>query len=269
MQQHQKQVNRQKWSLHIKHLVIPDLQIRPGDDLTFLQRIGQYIVDKKPDVIINLGDMADMPSLSSYDVGKKSFEGRRYKADIEAVHKANEVLLKPLNDYNAKAKVGHRERYKPLMILTLGNHCDRISRAVNNDPKLDGTIGLEDLKYESYGWTVVPYLQPIIINGVAYCHFFTTGVMGRPCTSAQAQLVKKHMSVVAGHQQGLQIATGHRADGTRLTSIIAGSCYEHDEDYLGPQGNKHWRGVLMLHEVDNGSFDLMPVSLDYLKKKYD
>ncbi len=76
------------------------------------------------------------------------------------------------------------------------------------------------------------------------------------------------MSCVAGHQQGLQIATGHRADGARLTSIIAGSCYEHDEDYMGPQGNKHWRGLLVLHECKEGEFDLMPVSLNYINKKY-
>jgi hypothetical protein len=108
----------------------------------------------------------------------------------------------------------------------------------------------------------------VVIDGIAYSHYFTTGVMGRPCTTAAAQLTKKHMSCIAGHQQGLQIATGHRADGSRLTSIIAGSCYTHDEDYMGPQGNKHWRGCLMLHEVNNGEFDLMPISLDYLRKKY-
>jgi hypothetical protein len=76
------------------------------------------------------------------------------------------------------------------------------------------------------------------------------------------------MSCIAGHQQGLQIATAERADGQRLTSIIAGSCYEHDEDYLGHQGNKHWRGFLMLHEVQNGQFDLMPLSLNYINQKY-
>ena len=73
------------------------------------------------------------------------------------------------------------------------------------------------------------------------------------------------MSCIAGHQQGLQIHMAQRADGKRLTSIIAGSCYEHDEDYLGPQGNQHWRGCLMLHNVNDGEFDHMPVSLDYIK----
>jgi hypothetical protein len=252
----------------MRHVVIPDVQLRQGDDLKFLTAIGNYIADKKPDVVVNIGDFADMPSLSSYDVGKKAFEGRRYKSDIEATHQGMEVLMAPITSYNRKAKAGHRERYNPRLILTLGNHEDRISRAVNGDAKLDGTIGLDDLKYREFGWEVYPFLQPVVVHGVAYCHYFVTGVAGRAATSAQLQLNKKHMSCIAGHQQGLQIATAHRADGKRLTSVIAGSCYEHDEDYLGPQGNRHWRGILVLHEVDDGEFDLMPVSLNYLKKKY-
>lgn len=252
-----------------KHAVIPDCQVRPGDDLEYLTRIGTYLVEKKPDKWILLGDFADMPSLSSYDVGKKVFEGRRYKADIEAAHRAMETLLAPLQAYNANARKNHKERYNPELILTLGNHENRINRAVNDDPKLDGTIGISDLRYEEFGWKVHPFLEVVVVDGIAYSHYFTTGLLGRPCTTASAQLAKKHQSCICGHQQGLQIASAYRADGTRLTSIIAGSCYEHDEEYLGSQGNNHWRGLLMCHDVKDGQFDLMTVSLDYLKKKYE
>jgi hypothetical protein len=251
-----------------KHIYIPDCQIRPGDNVKFLERIGRYIVEKAPDVVVCGGDFADMPSLSSYDVGKKSFEGRRYKADIEATHRGMEALLLPLQTYNERQRKNGKKQYKPRLVLTLGNHEDRISRAVNNDPKLDGTIGLDDLKYNEYGWEVHPFLDVVIIDGVAYSHYLTSGTMGRPITTANALLSKKHMSCVVGHQQGLQIGTAHRADGARLTGIIAGSCYEHNEDYMGPQGNKHWRGFLVLHEVHEGQFDLMPVSLEYLNRKY-
>lgn len=251
----------------MKIAVIPDCQVRPGDDTKFLTNIGRYLEEKEPDVIVCIGDFADMPSLSSYDIGKKSFEGRRYKADIEASKMAMADLLAPIKERQAKDKDGHRYRYRPRMVLTLGNHEERILRAVNNDAKLDGTIGISDLEYEK-DWEVYDFLQPVVIEGVAFCHYFVTGVAGRPASSAQAQLNKQHMSCVAGHQQGLQIATGHRANGDRLTSIIAGSCYEHNEDYLGYQGNKHWRGMLMLHEVKDGNFDLMPVSLDFINKRY-
>lgn len=251
-----------------KHLVIPDCQIRPGDSTDFLERIGNYIVDKQPDVVVCIGDFADMPSLSSYDVGKKAYEGRRYVKDVEAVHEAMEALLSPLAAYNDMQRRNKKRAYTPRMVMTLGNHENRINRAVNSDAKLEGILSTDDLAYADFGWEVHPFLEVVIIDGIAYSHYFVTGVAGRPASSAQAQFRKTNMSCVAGHQQGLHIHTGSRADGARLTSIIAGSCYEHDEDYLGPQGNKHWRGILMLHEVNNGEFDLMPVSLDYLKKNY-
>lgn len=252
----------------MKHFVIPDTQCRPGDDVEFLRCIGRYLVAKQPDKVIHLGDHADMPSLSSYDVGKKSFEGRRYINDIAAANKAMEALFEPIEEYNTRQRKNGKKQYKPQLVFCLGNHENRINRAVESDAKLEGVLSIDDLAYSHFGWEVHPFLEVVVLDGVAYSHYFTSGVLGRPATSAGSQLSKKHMSCIAGHQQGLQIATAHRADGAQITSIIAGSCYEHDEDYLGPQGNKHWRGCLMLHDVHDGAFDIMPISLKYLKNKY-
>lgn len=251
-----------------KHLVLPDCQVRPGDNLDFLEKIGTYAVEKQPEVIVCIGDFADMCSLSSYDQGKKSFEGRRYMHDIEAAKEGMRRLLEPIKTFNTAAKKNNKKRYYPEMHLTLGNHENRINRAVNDDAKLEGVLSINDLKYEEFGWKVHDFLDVVLLDGVAYSHYFVTGVAGRPAGSARAQLNKTHQSAIAGHQQGLQIATGNKADGTIITNIIAGSCYEHSEDYMGPQGNKHWRGFLVLHEVKDGGFDLMPVSLGYLNKKY-
>lgn len=250
-----------------KHLILPDVQLRPGDDLEFLRCIGRYIAKKKPDVIVCLGDFADMASLSSYDIGKKSYEGRRYLKDVEATKEGMTALLEPIKVMNQQLRANKQKQYSPRKVMLLGNHEHRTNKVVNSDAKLEGIISTKDLGYER-DWEVHPFLEVVIIDGVAYSHYFTSGPYGNPCSSAQVMLTKKHMSCIAGHQQGLQIAMGHRADGTSITGIIAGSCYEHDEDYLGPQGNKHWRGILVLHEVEDGSFDLMPVSLKYLKKKY-
>lgn len=250
------------------HFVLPDCQIRAGDNTDFLRAIGNYIVRKQPDVIVNLGDFADMPSLSSYDVGKKSFEGRRYTHDITAAKEAMAVLLEPIKQFNERAKRNKEKQYKPRMVFTIGNHEHRINRAVENDSKLDGVLSIDDLQYKEFGWEVYPFLDVVIVDGIAYSHYFTSGLLGRPVSTASACLSKKHMSCIQGHQQGLQIATGYRADGAAITCIIAGSCYEHDEDYLGPQGNNHWRGCLMLHDVNEGQFDLMNIKLDWLKKKY-
>lgn len=248
------------------HAIIPDTQAKYGEDFTFLTHIGKYLVDKKPDVIVHLGDFADMESLSSYDFGKRSFEGKRYVKDIEAAKKAMECLMAPIKEYNLKAKKNKEKLYKPRFVLTLGNHEQRILRAIENDAKLEGLIKYEDLPYQD--WEVHDFLSPVFIDGVAYCHYFPTGVLGRAATSASAMVNKLHMSCVAGHQQGRQVAYGKRPDGSTITCIIAGSCYEHDEGYLDHQSNKHWRGIILLHEVNNGSFDEMFVSLDFLRKRY-
>jgi hypothetical protein len=158
--------------------------------------------------------------------------------------------------------------YNPQLEFLMGNHCNRINRAINDDPKLEGVLSTEDLGYKEYGWNVHEFLDVAVLDGVAYSHYFVTGVAGRPASSAAAQFRKTNMSCVAGHQQGLQIHTGSRADGKRLTSVIAGSCYQHNEDYLGPQGNNHFRGMLILHDVNDGEFDLMPVTLKYIMEKY-
>jgi hypothetical protein len=153
------------------------------------------------------------------------------------------------------------------MVLTLGNHEDRINRAINEDRKLDGLISIEDLPYQD--WEVIPFLEVITIDGIAYSHYFTSGAMGRPIGSAAQLLTKKHMSCFAGHQQGRQIAYGKRADGKEMTSVICGSFYEHYENYLGKQGNEHYRGFYVLHDVNDGSFDEMAVSIKYLKERYN
>lgn len=250
-------------------LVVTDSQVKDGVPLDYLTWIGRCILDLRPDVIVHIGDFADMPSLSLYDKGRKSFEGRRYRLDIAAARRGMDLLLAPMREYNAMRRRNKKLPYTPRMVLTLGNHEERILRAIDADPILDGTIGIADLGYEEAGWEVHPFLEVVAINGVAFSHYFATGAMGRPASSAQALISKKHMSCVAGHQQGKQIAYGYRADGKRITAIIAGSAYCHSESYLGPQGNmNHWRGIVYLERVNDGEFDERFLSLQELEQRY-
>lgn len=249
-------------------LVIPDCQVRDEVPTDHLQWAGKAIVEYRPDVIVNLGDFADMPSLSTHDkAGSKYFEGKRYTKDVEAAKEAMKVLLKPLREEQARLKKNKEKQYKPRMVLTLGNHENRINRAVNNNPMLEGLISTKDLGYAK-DWEVHEFLHPVFINGVGFNHYWPTGAMGRPAASAAVLVNKLHMSCVAGHQQGKQVAYGKRADGKSICGIIAGSYYLHDEDYMDQLSNKHWRGLVILNEVEDGHFDEMFLSIEYLGKKY-
>lgn len=250
-------------------LVIPDCQVKQDVPTEHLRWAGEAICDYRPDVVVNLGDFADIPSLSSHDVkGSKYFEGLRYKKDIEVAKEAMKTLLTPLRDLQNKQKKNKEKVYKPRMVLTLGNHENRIDRAVNNNPTLEGLISTKDLEYEK-DWEVFPFLHPVFIGGVGFNHYWPVGAMGRPAGTAAAIINKLHMSCIAGHQQGKQIAYGKRADGKPICAIIAGSYYLHDESYMDKLSNRHWRGLLVMNEVQDGHFDEMFLSIEYLQRKYN
>ena len=252
------------------HLVIPDTQAKAGVPTVHLEWIGQYIVDKQPDVVIHLGDHADMPSLSSWDSGTRAFEGRRYTADIEAANAAFDILCRPMAKYNAHMVAIKGKQYKPERVILLGNHEHRIDRATNDDAKLTGLISTDDLNYASHGWTVEPFLRPKFIDGVGYCHFFSNPMTGKPLGGAAATRLKTiGHSFTMGHQQTLDYTVRFLSNGQQQNGLVAGACYLHDEDYKGYQGNAHWRGVIVKHQVHDGSYDPMFVSLDYLCRRYE
>lgn len=251
----------------MKHLIIPDTQCKPGVDLAHMTWAGEFAAEKRPDRIIHIGDHWDMSSLSSYDVGKKVFEGRRYTDDIEAGREGMELFMAPIRKAISSSFTQHKKRWTPTFDFFIGNHENRIERAIDSDRKLEGLIGYKDFDL-SETWIVHPYLQPVVLEGVAYCHYFVSGLLGRPVTSARALLTKKHMSCVMGHVQKRDIAYDYTAEGKQITGIFAGTYYQHDEEFLNPQGNRHWRGIWVLHDIQGGSFDEMPVSLTYLRARY-
>lgn len=243
--------------------VLFDMQVKPNVNFDYLAYYGHYFAKKQVDEIICIGDFADMSSLSFHDEpGSKNYEGQRYREDILAVHHAMKIFMEPI------IAEKNRSGWNPKLVMTLGNHEHRIDRTIAAIPKLDGTIGLPDLEYERWGFEVFPFLVPYITDNVAFCHYFPSGIMGRPCTTARQLLNKMHMSCVAGHQPGRDIAYSRRANGREMTAIINGASYDHDEHFLNHQTNRHFRGIYILNDVIDGEFEEMPVSLKYLRRKY-
>lgn len=250
-----------------RHLVIPDIQAKPGVPLNHLGWIGQYAAEKRPDVIVQLGDMYDMPSLSSYDKGTKSFEGRRYADDIWAGNCAFQLLSDPILT-EIRATKRRKDAWKPEMHFLLGNHEQRIERAIEAESILDGTLGYHH--FEHPGWTRHDFLEPVWIDDICYAHYFANPLTGRPYggQSIDTRLKTIGHSFTMGHQQVLMMGRRETLKGA-LHGVVAGSCYLHQEAYRGPQGNHEWRGVILCNEVVNGSYDIALLSLDYLCRRYE
>ena len=260
----------------MKHMFIPDVQAKEGTPTDHLTAAGRMIVDEQPDVIVCIGDFADMPSLSSYDrPGTKAYEGRRYSTDIESARESMRALLAPMWQYNRHQRKHKKKQYAPRMVMTLGNHEDRITRAINRDPThLEGDYGisLNDLGYAQVGWEVHPFLEVVEIDGIHYSHYFTNpdGFTSHPVGGTiQNKLNKLRLSFAHGHQQVFQAGETYDATGKRLQGLVMGAFYQHDEGYMGPQQNRtHYRGLAMLDNVGPDGYDIRPVSISNLMKKY-
>lgn len=243
-----------------RHLIIGDLQAREDSPTRHIDWIAQAINDYQPDVVVQIGDAFDMPSLSSHDErGSKNLEGKRYEKDIAAGNKVFEILN---NSVTHKCK-----KY-----FLYGNHEQRIERAINKDPKLDGTIGYHHFSTGA-GWKHVGYYNgspgQIEIDRVCYAHYFANPNTGKPISGTiQNKLKQIGQSFVQGHVQGLSRGEVQYATGKTINGAVCGSSYLQDESYKGA-ANFHWRGIVVLNEVGNGGYSDMALSLDYLCRKYE
>ena len=241
-------------------LIIADTQVKPTESLEYILWIGKYIHDTKPDIILMIGDWWDFPSLSSYDKGKASSEGRRFVDDLTAGNKGLELL---------ELEINKDPSYKPRKVFCKGNHEHRVDRYVEDNPELKGTLGTEFLPLTKYGWEVYDFLVPVEIEGIFFVHYLANPMTGKPYSGTASNILKTvGRSFVVGHKQVLDIAIRPTFDGKQQIGIVNGACYPFNEGYKGYFGNVHYRGVTVLTEVSDGFGLPSFVSLDRMKELY-
>ena len=243
------------------HLIIPDPHAHPDHNNNRFERIGELVADVKPDHVICIGDWADMPSLSTYDRGTKGFEGKRYHLDVASAIDAQERFFRPIRD---------RKKRLPKFWMLEGNHEYRIKKAIDRDPvQLEGIISLNDLQYREFGWEVVEYngSSPGILelDGIAYSHYFTSGVMGRPIGGlhpAYQLLVKQYQSCTQGHTHTTDYCVRTTASGRNIHGLVVGCAVDYFCPWAGEANSLWWRGCIIKDNVENGQYDPQWIGLD-------
>lgn len=248
------------------HLILPDAHAHYLHHNKRAEWVGELIADIKPDTVICIGDLWDMPSLSSYDRGKKSFQGRTYQADIDSGIDFNERLW---------TRVLRRKKKLPRRVFCVGNHEERIGRAINLQPELEGAVSYSDLCLSTWYTDVVDYdgHSPgvIDIDGISYAHYFVSGVAGRPVGGehpATSLITKKLSSGTQGHLHLADWSTRVALDGRRIMGCFVGSYLDYPVDWAGVIADLWWNGVVVKRNVSQGCYDPTFISIAALQKEY-
>jgi hypothetical protein len=252
------------------HLILPDSHAHPDYNNDRYDWVGKLIVDIKPDVVVNIGDTADMASLSAYDKGKASFIGRSYEKDIEAHLDAQERMWAPT--IRAKKK-------RPYSVVLEGNHEHRLKKVLDYEPHLAGKkfgISFNDFDFNKYYSDVVEYdggsPGVITIDGIGYAHYFVSGISGRALQSVHHGYTltqKRFASSTCGHSHLFDYHIARDSSGAVRHGLVCGVYQDYVAPWAGPAQCNHWSsGVAIKRNVDNGNYDLQWISLDALKKEY-
>jgi len=245
------------------HLVIGDAHSNPEISNARFEWLGNFIIENKPDVIIDIGDWGEFNSLSSYGKGTKEAWGQSFKRDVECFKDASK---------KAFGRIKGCKNYKPLIIRLGGNHEEgRINRFVNDNPELEGLISLDALGLNNYGAYYVPFREVTCQDGIFYCHYFYDRDSRYPITNARTLLQRKYCSATWGHTHIRDFHEGVRADGRRLIALNAGCFLDPSQfmGYAGPQARyRWWSGLVLKHDVHEGQYDPEFLSIERIQREY-
>lgn len=239
----------------------------PNDRFNWL---GDFLYDLKPDMVIDLGDGADMRSLNTYDTRyPQALVAQSYQADIEHYNDAMERM---------RWKFRYHKRKRPVYIGFEGNHEHRIKKAISHDPRLEGqrygvSFGHLQTNYwfDEYHEYVNSAPSLVIYDGIVYGHYVASGNYGTAMSTKHHgySLVEKlACSATVGHTH--KFSYFYKGDGRPkpLHGLVVG-CFKGAEEGWAGQANHEWRsGLVVKREVSDGNYDLEWVSLKRLEQMY-
>jgi len=172
-------------------LGIGDVHCAPGFDNERLGVAGDFCAWYRPNTVVFIGDLGDMPSLNRHR-SRMEMEGSRYDMDCECVRDGLSDFMRPL--HKAKKKL-------PDIIITLGNHENYIQQFISENPKMKGKIDLRrDLGLDKFNIRSYDYQDRVPVDGFLFTHNIATKTgTSADVASPKWGFIKKGVSMVTGH----------------------------------------------------------------------
>lgn len=201
----------------------------------------EFVKDFKPDILIDGGDHLDLPYISSFNKEKLLLlEGKRLKEDFSMLSDELEMLRK----------------WTGRMLFLEGNHEERLKRAIEKQPLLQGLAELEsNVDFKGLDIEYYPLdKQPVKIGKLHFLHGTYTNEY-----HAKKHLTKYMGNVIYGHchkfqsyYQGVPLR-----DDEMGANAIGCLCNKNPAWLRGPG---HWQnGFAIVYFDDKGFFNVYPV----------
>lgn len=240
--------------------------------------LGNFIIERRPDNIVNIGDFVTCDSVSFHDHDKPLFrEGRRLKDDLDAGRDAYNRMMAPMNAYNNKVSAWRKRKYNPRKIWHNANHEERVWRYIVKNPELLGFIPHTDLLgVAEDDWELIPYRRYSYVNGIGFTHIpmnkrnSSVPISGEYV--ARRAVENQEQWVVFGHTHRLLIHDAARHSENNPTThygINIGWFGDFVPSYIeGDAYMDWWSGVVLLHHYGHGKVDIETISMSRLKGEY-
>lgn len=232
--------------------------------------LGSFLFDLKPDMVIDLGDGADMKSLNSFD--------ERYPKEI-----VNNNYARDINHYNeaqdrVRLKFRKNKKKRPYWVGMEGNHENRIKKAIAHNPRIEGKeygVSFGHLQTDHWFDDYHEYHNsaPAIsdYDGVSYAHYFGSGNYGTAVSGvhhAYSLLQLRNHSSTCGHSHKRDVYFKDSAHPVPILGLVAGCFKGGEETWAGQANNDWWKGLVVKREVSNGFYEPEFVSMKQLEKAY-
>lgn len=260
-------------------LVIPDAQDDPTVSQERFTALGKFIVDHRPDNIVQIGDWMNLDSINFFDNRKPLLkEGRRLAEDIKSGQRAYELMMEPIRKLWKKQAKWKSKKYNPKRYWMFGNHEYRTYRYTLDKPELAGFVPEKDLiGVDRDGWKIIPYKDYVYINGTAFTHIPMNKRNNQPIRGeyvARRACETHDTSVVFGHTHRFLVHCVKRASEGGKTPLVQAVSVGWYGDYWPEymKGNEHncdwWAGLVLLTHTGHGQVDVNQYSLNRIKKEY-
>jgi len=233
--------------------------------------LSKFLYDLKPEYVVDLGDGADMRSLNSFDTRKpEAIVSQNYEADINHYNDAQE---------RTRWEFVKNKRKRPAFYGFEGNHENRIKTAISHDPRLEGSkYGIsfghlntnkwfdEYHEYENGSAKIHDY------DGVDFAHFVTAGNFGRPLSGvhhAYGLVQARYKSCVVGHTHKRDVYFKDGVAGKAAIGVVAGCFKGAEESWAGQSNSSWWKGLVVLHNIEDGYFEPQFIDLSTLRSNYN